>query len=515
MMERMTASRTQNGGTSLEDDSSWAQSGRQPKIAIIGAGFSGMASIIKLRQAGYTDLTCFERADQLGGTWRDNTYPGLSCDVPSHWYSYSFELNPNWSHRFSYGPEIWDYQERVAKKYDVQKLIRFGNRVLDLRYLGPQWSVRSERNGEEIFDFVIAATGILVNPAFPDIPGLDRFEGAKFHSARWDHTVDLAGKRVGIIGTGSTSAQIVGAIADDVGHLDVYQRTPHWIAPFPQAEYSAAWKWLLARAPRLQLSLRRMIRAVMDATFARATMGDEKQQQRIERRCLRHLRQQVPDPELRAHLTPDYKATCKRLILSSDYYPALMKPHVDLITESISEIEPTGIRTADRKLHALDVLVLATGFNFNDFILPTDVYGENGASLREFWDGLPRAHRGIAFPGFPNFFMLQGPTGVFGNTSVLDISEAQIDYVILFLNKMRADRLAAIAPTQEAYEAYNATMAAAIPTTTWATGGCDSWYLDKSGKPNIYPFPPSVFRHEMHNPDFSEYRMMRDVQAQA
>lgn len=492
--------------------SAWAPSGRQPRIAIIGAGFSGVASIIKLREAGYSDLTCFERADRLGGTWRDNTYPGLSCDIPSHWYSYSFELNPDWSHRFSYGAEIWKYQDRVAEKYGVKDVIQFGNRVLDLTYRAPRWTVRSESGGEQTFDFVIAATGILVNPAYPDIPGLESFGGALFHSARWDHTATLAGKRVGIIGTGSTSAQIVGAIAQEVAHLDVYQRTPHWIAPMPQTQYSATWKWLLRQTPGLQRTLRKVIRAAMDATFAEATMGNEKRQREIERRCRQHLRDQVPDPDLRARLTPDYKATCKRLILSSDYYPALMKDHVDLVTERISSIEAAGIRTADGTLHELDVLILATGFNFNDFILPTDVYGEDGKSLRTFWNGLPRAHRGITFPGFPNFFMLQGPTGVFGNTSVVEISELQIDYVISFLDKMRSDGLTAVVPTREAYETYNATMARAIPNTTWATGGCDSWYLDTSGRPNIYPFSPSRYRQDMKNPDFSEYRLLRDAE---
>lgn len=492
------------------ESSSWAQTGRQPRIAIIGAGFSGIASVIKLRQAGYTDLTCYERADRLGGTWRDNTYPGLSCDIPSHWYSYSFELNPDWSHRFSYGPEIWDYQDRVAEKYGVKKIIQFGNRVLDLTYQAPKWVVRSEKNGSEIFDFVIAATGILVNPSYPNIPGLETFAGHQFHTARWDHDVDIRGKRVGIIGTGSTSAQVVGAIADQVGHLDVYQRTPHWIAPFPQTQYSRFWKKVLKWTPGLQRYIRGAIRSLMDSTFAEATMGNQKKQQEVQARCLKHLEDQVPDPVLRARLTPDYKATCKRLILSSDYYPALMKDHVELVTEKIRGVEENGLRTEDGALHPLDVLILATGFNFNDFILPTDVYGENGASLRDFWDGLPRAHRGIAFPGFPNFFMLQGPTGVFGNTSVIDISELQIDYVLSFLNKMRSDGLAAIAPTREAYDAYNAEMATAIPHTTWATGGCDSWYLDKSGQPNIYPFPPSRFREDMLNPDFSEYRLMRE-----
>ncbi len=494
-------------------DRIWAQAGRQPRIAVIGAGFSGIASIIKLRQAGYKDITCFEREDKLGGTWRDNTYPGLSCDVPSHWYSYSFELNPKWTHRFSYGHEIWEYQNQVADKYHVKDSIQFNNPIIDLTYKAPQWEVRSEKNGVEMFDFVIAATGVLVNPSYPDIPGLDSFEGKKWHSARWDHSVELKGARIGIIGTGSTSAQIVGAIAKDVGHLHVFQRTPHWISPMPQTRYSKTWQTILKFVPGLQRFIRSKMRSGMESTFGEATMGNVEMQQRVEKACLEHLEQQVPDPELRAKLTPDYRATCKRLILCSEYYPALMQDNVDLVTEDIEQIEPKGIRTKDGELHEFDVLVLATGFRFNDFILPTEVYGEDGVSLRDFWNELPRAHRGICFPGFPNFFMLEGPTGVFGNTSVIDITEHQVDYTIKFLDKMKAQRLVAVVPTKQAFDAYNAEMGKEIPTTTWATGGCDSWYLDKSGQPNIYPFPPEQYRNDMKNPVFSEYDLVENIES--
>lgn len=500
-----------NNATTEAINAAWSQSNRQPRIAIIGAGFSGIASIIKLRKAGFTDLTCFEREETLGGTWRDNSYPGLSCDVPSHWYSYSFALNPHWTHRFSYGHEIWAYQDSVAEQFKVKDVIQFNNPVLDLTYLGPQWRLRTEKNGAEVFDFVIAATGVLVNPAYPEIPGLKDFAGEMFHTARWNHEVSLAGKRVGIIGTGSTSAQIVGSIAEKVSHLEVYQRTPHWIAPLPQKKYSKLWQSVLKWAPGLQRFIRRRMRKMMESTFGEATMGNAAMQQRVEEGCLKHLQKQVTDPELRAKLTPDYKATCKRLILCSDYYPALQLDHVDLVTGKIVSIEAQGIRTADGELHELDVLILATGFRFNDFILPTEVYGEDGLSLREFWNELPRAHRGMAFPGFPNFFMLEGPTGVFGNASVIDVTEHQIEYVTSVLTKMREEQLAAVAPKLEAYDAYNAILAKQIPKTTWATGGCDSWYLDKSGLPNIYPFPPAQYRQEMLNPDFSEYRLLTTV----
>jgi cation diffusion facilitator CzcD-associated flavoprotein CzcO len=496
-----------------EPGDNWAREGRQPRIAIIGAGFSGMGAIIKLRETGYTDITCFEKAESLGGTWRDNTYPGLSCDVPSHWYSYSFELNPDWTHRFSYGPEIHAYQEKVAQKYGLYDVIRFNSHITELRYLEPGWSLKTAQGEEQEFDFVIAATGVLVHPAYPDIPGLDSFRGTQFHSARWDHSVSLKGKRVGIIGTGSTSCQIVGAIAAEVAHLDVYQRTPHWIIPMPQRRYSRLWQAILRRFPGIQMMIRNRIRRYMESTFGEATLGNAREQQKIEKRCLKFLRKAIPDPALRARLTPDYKATCKRLILCSDYYPALLRDNVELVTDRIEAVTPNGILTAGGTERELDVLVLATGFHVDDFILPTEVYGENGLSLREFWNELPRAHRAMTFPGFPNFWMLEGPTGVFGNTSLIDMSEHQIGYMIACLNHMRDGHFTAIAPKREAFDAYNDRMAKEIVHSTWATGGCDSWYLDKSGRPNIYPWLPDAYREEMKHPDFTEYRLTDSVAA--
>ncbi|MAL94890.1 MAG: monooxygenase [Haliea sp.] len=493
-------------GKDLQPTGAWTTEGRQPRIAIIGAGFSGIGALIKLRQQGYTDLTCFEKAGEIGGTWRDNHYPGLSCDVPSHFYSYSFALNPDWKHRFSYGPEILAYMNQVADKYGAKQDIRFNCGVTDLTYLGPQWQLTTEQGDVERFDLVIAATGVLVNPAYPDIPGLDSFAGEQWHSARWRDDVPLKGKRVGIIGTGSTACQIVGAIAGDVGHLDVFQRTPHWITSMPQKQYSATWRFLLRRVPGLQLAIRNFMRWLMEHTFARATLGDEKQQKRVQDACLAFLKEQIPDPELRARVTPDYKATCKRMIMCSDYYPALQQDNVELVTERIDAVVPEGVKTGDGKVHELDILLLATGFHVSDFILPTRVTGENGLELSAFWREAPRAHRALTFPGFPNFFMLEGPTGVFGNTSLIDISEHQIDCVIAILDKMKRDQVAVVAPKQEAYEAYNQAMSRDIGKSTWATGGCDSWYLDATGTPNIYPWLPQQYREDMLNPDFSEYR---------
>lgn len=489
----------------------WAKRGEQPRIAIIGAGMSGIAAVVKLRQAGYTDITVYEKASKVGGTWRENQYPGLSCDVPSRWYSFSFALNPDWSHRFSYGPEIQAYMEKTAKDFGVTDIVQFNTAVTDLTYEAPRWRLTTDKGDVEYFDVAISATGVLHKPSFPNIGGLDSFAGDKFHTARWDHSVKLEGRKVGIIGTGSTSAQIVGAITHKVGTMNVFQRTPQWMIPLPQKEYSSAWKWLLRKIPALQRMTYRFYSTTMAKNFGAATTGDQKKLADIQDACTKHLNEAVADPELRAKLTPSYQAACKRLIFCSDFYPAISRDNANLITEGIERIEPNGIRTVDGKLHELDVLILATGFDAGAFILPTKVTGENGQDLGETWDGSPRAHRAVAVPGFPNFWLLEGPTGPVGNLSLISISEHQVDYIISMLNKMRDAGLDAVCPRQDAYAAYNKAMAERVPQTVWASGGCDSWYFDKSGTPNLYPFPPQQYLDDMHRPDFAEFRLIEDV----
>ncbi len=487
----------------------WARAGRQPRIAIIGAGMSGIAAVVKLQRAGYSDLTVYEKTDRVGGTWRENTYPGLSCDVPSRWYSFSFALKADWPHRYSYGPDIQAYMESVAKEFGVTEKVRFNSAVTALVYEAPRWRLTTTNEEREVFDVVISATGILHQPVYPDIDGLESFAGASFHSARWDHSVPLEGKRVGIVGTGSTACQIVGAITGRVAEMHVFQRTPHWVAPLPQKEYSARWNQFLAMFPFMQRLVYHYYFQILVRTFSAATVGNKLMQRWMTQICRKNLEDNVPNPVLRAKLTPDYQATCKRLIFCSDYYPALSRPNAYLITEGIARVEPAGVRTTDGKLHELDVLILATGFDAAAFILPARVTGEDGADLAQRWDGSPRAHRAVAVPGFPNFWMLEGPTGPVGNLSLIAISEHQVDYIISMLDRMKKDGLAAIAPKQSAFEDYNAAMGEAIKTTTWATGGCKSWYLDKSGVPNLYPWFPTRYLKEMHNPVYSEYRLIK------
>lgn len=490
------------------EKSGWAKQARNPRIAIIGAGMSGIAAVVKLRRAGYSDVTVFEKADRVGGTWRENTYPGLSCDVPSHWYSFTFEPNPDWTHRFSYGPEIQAYMEKTAEKHGVTQVCRFNTAVTELVYDAPVWRLTTADGDTETYDIVISATGILHHPSVPNIPGLEDFAGAKFHSARWDHSVPLQDKRVGIIGTGSTSAQIVGAITSEVKHLSLFQRTAQWMYPLPQKEYSAFWKLLLRTFPILPRAAYMFWYKALEWTFAEATIGNKFMQGLVSKICRRTLEKQVKDPELRAKLTPDYQAMCKRLILCSDFYPAITRDNASLVTEGIDRIEANGVRTRDGQLHELDVLVLATGFDVSRFVLPTRVIGENGQNLEQLWDGTPHAHRAMSIPGFPNFWMIEGPTGPVGNLSLISISEVQVDYLIQCLNKMKQDELLAIAPKQQAFARYNEAMGKAVRNTVWFTGGCQSWYLDKNGIPNLYPWAPKRFRAEMRQPDFSEYRLM-------
>ncbi len=487
----------------------WARAGRQPRIAIIGAGMSGIAAVVKLNKAGYTDLTVFEKTDRVGGTWRENTYPGLSCDVPSRWYCFSFALKADWPHRFSYGPDIQAYMESVARDFGVTEKVKFNTPVVDLLYEQPVWRLTTADGVQETFDVIIAATGVLHQPAYPDIEGLDNFEGACFHSARWDHSVALAGKRVGIIGTGSTAAQIVGAITDKVGEMRVFQRTPQWMAPLPQKKYSTWWNRMMARFPFMQRLSYHYYFQQMLRTFSAATVGNKFMLALMSKTCRKNLEDNVPDPALRAKLTPDYQAMCKRLVFCSDFYPAISRANAHLITEGIVRVEPDGVRTADGVLHKLDVLVLATGFNPAAFILPTRVTGEHGVDLEQHWGGAPRAHRAVAVPGFPNFWLLEGPTGPVGNLSLIIVSEHQVDYIISMLDRMKQDGLVAVAANESAHNDYNAAMNEAIKKTVWMTGGCTSWYMDKSGTPNLYPWFPTRYLREMHNPDYSEYRLIK------
>ncbi len=478
---------------------------RRLRVAIIGAGMSGILSAIKLAEAGYTDVTLHEKADRLGGTWRENTYPGIACDVPSHLYSYSFAPNPEWSHRFSPGDEIQAYFERVARTYGVEPRIRYGDEIARCEFSDGRWHLVAKSGRRDAADVVIAATGVLHHPNFPDIPGLETFRGACFHSARWDHGVALDGARIGIIGTGSTAVQIVSAVVDRVARLSLFQRTAQWIAPQENLAYSEAEKAEFRRHPETLRQMREeMSRTFADAFSNAVVDANSPQMALIEEICRANLEANVLDSELREKLRPNYRAACKRLVISPDFYQAIQKPNAGLVTDPIECVEASGVRTRDGRLHELDVLVLATGFRADRFMRPMEVIGRNGARLDDAWAARPVAYLSISIPDFPNLFMLNGPNGPVGNFSLIEVAELQIAYILQLVAEIRAGRCREISPSQAATVDFDARRVDAAKNTVWITG-CRSWYLDDRGIPAVWPWTFDRFREEMVAPQLDAY----------
>jgi cation diffusion facilitator CzcD-associated flavoprotein CzcO len=480
---------------------------RALRVAIVGAGMSGLCMAAKLQDAGIDDYTIFEAADEVGGTWRDNTYPGLSCDVPSRFYSYSFRPNPDWSRFMSPGGEIHNYFREVADERGIRRHIRFGTEVTSAKYNDGRWWVATA-TGEEPFDVVVTATGVLRIPRYPDIPGIDSFAGASFHSARWDHSVSLADKRIGLIGTGSTGVQISAELGGDVRQLKIFQRTAQWVFPMPNPRYARRTRAALRRWPVLNGAAYRFWQFCFEHGLAPAVVAPCWQRRMVSALCRWNLRLSVRDAELRRRLTPEYHAMCKRLAMSTHYYQAIQKPGVELITDAIDHIEARGVVTADGTLHELDVLVLATGFDAHAYVRPIELTGANGLTLEEAWVDGPQAYRSVAVPGFPNLFMMIGPHSPVGNQSLVMIAETQADFVMWWIDQMRAGKIAAAMPTEAATKDYNARMKAAMPQTVWMTG-CQSWYLDKDGLPELFPWEPVRHRELLQSPDVADFEVQQ------
>jgi cation diffusion facilitator CzcD-associated flavoprotein CzcO len=478
---------------------------RTVRVAIVGAGMSGLCMAAKLQDAGIDTFTVFEKADEVGGTWRDNTYPGLTCDVPSRYYSYSFRPNPEWSRLMSPGPEIQAYFRQVATERGIRPHIRFGIDVTSARYRDRQWWIGTA-DGEEAFDILITATGFLRVPRYPDIPGLESFAGAMFHSARWDHSVTLPDKRIGLIGTGSTGVQITAELGGMVKGLKIFQRTPQWVFPTPNLRYSSLAKAALKRWPVLNKLSYRFWQTYIEHGFGRATVEQCWQRRAMTAMCRWNLRFSVRDPELRRKLTPDYQAMCKRQILAGHFYKALQEPGVDLVSEAIDHVEPKGVVTSDGKLHELDLLVLATGFDARAYVRPMEIVGENGLTLNTAWAEGPHAYRSIAVPGFPNLYMMTGPHSPIGNQSLVPVAEDQADYAMWWINQIRDGRVIAAAPTEAATKDYNESMKAAMPQTVWVTG-CRSWYLGKDGLPELFPWAPQRHRELLRAPELAHFEV--------
>ena len=481
---------------------------REPRFAIIGAGMAGVLSAIKLKEAGLADFTVYEKAARLGGTWRENTYPGLGCDVPTHLYSYSFALNPNWSRRFSPGAEIQAYLERTAQQSGVMPFFRFGDEVARCTYERGRWRVETASGHRDEVDIIIAATGVLHHPKIPRFEGIEAFAGAAFHSARWDHSVPLDGRRVGVIGTGSTAVQITSALVDRVAKYSLFQRTAQWIMPQENPAYSEDEQGAFRSDPALLQGLHNDLSKLFAEGFASGLVdADSPAMQAIAAACLKNLEENVLDPELKERLRPNYRAACKRLVISPNFYEAIQQPNAELVTSAIERIEPRGVRTADGRLHELDVLVLATGFQVDRFLRPIGVIGKGGVRLAEFWEKRPLAYLSIAIPGFPNLWMLNGPNGPVGNFSLIEVAEIQFRYIEKLIDWFRSGRAREIDVSAAATEQLEAERVEAARNTIWSSG-CRSWYLDDRGIPMTWPWTFERFRAEMSAPKLEAYELV-------
>lgn len=478
---------------------------RSPAVAIVGAGMSGLCIAAVLRRAGITDITILEKSGEVGGTWRDNTYPGLSCDIPSRFYQFTFAPKPDWSKFFSPGGEIAHYFRHLATDLDIRRHIRFGTTVTDARYESGRWRVLTSCGDEITADFLVAATGILREPRLPDIDGLNNFRGPVMHSARWDHSVDLAGKRVAVIGTGSTGVQIVCGLEPLVAELKLFQRSAQWVVPVPNPSYTKLTDAIRRRVPALNAVAYHGYLGVFEF-LATALVRPGWKRRLISALCRANLRT-VADPDLRRRLTPDYEPMCRRLVISAGFYRAMQRPNVSLVDTRIERVEAAGIVTSDGRLHAVDAIVLATGFDAHAFMRPMNIIGQEGMSLDKRWADGPRAHLGVGLPGFPNFFMMMGPHSPVGNYSLTAIAEHQSEHIVRWIRRWQDGCIDAVSPTTAATDVFNAEMHAAMPGTVWASG-CTSWYLGKDGVPELWPWTPGAYRRRMRaEPNLSHYQL--------
>lgn len=492
----------------MTDGTPQSSTPRHARLLVIGSGFSGLGTAIRLAQRGDRDFLVLERGSEVGGTWRDNTYPGAACDVPSHLYSFSFAPNPNWSRSFSRQGEIQEYLLQTAEKYNVNRNHVFNTDVHSATWdaVTSRWVVETS-NGTFTGDVLASGTGALSDPALPDIKGIETFTGDFFHSARWNHDVSLEGKRVAVIGTGASAIQIVPEVAKVAARLDVYQRTAPWITPRTDRPYSDRERFFFRRFPITQRLARGAIYSGREALVF-GLVRNPKLMNVPKRLALKHIERQVKDPQLRAKVTPNWQIGCKRILLSNAWYPALQRPNVDLITDGISEIRPNGIVTADGTFREVDAIIVATGFHVTDLPIADAVKGADGLTLKQAWQqsGM-RAYKGATVPGFPNLFLLVGPNTGLGHTSMVYMIESQINYLLSALDTMRRHDLATVDVRSDKVNEYNQSLQQKMTNSVWTTGGCASWYLDEHGNnTTLWPSFTFEFRKITRKFDLAAYR---------
>ena len=475
------------------------------KVAIIGSGFAGLGAAIRLERAGISDYLVFEKAAEVGGTWRDNTYPGCACDVPSHLYSFSFAPNPHWSRMYAPQAEILEYLRRTARQFAVLPRIAFETEVSSATWneLEKVWQLETS-SGSYTAQYLISGHGPLVTPKWPDLPGLDSFKGVKFHSARWNHGVSLEGKRVAVIGTGASAIQFVPAIAKQVGQMVVFQRSAPWVVPRPDRAFSNFEQEKFRRRPLTQLASRASIFVTNELNYLGFT---NPRMEKVAMKVARdHLEKQVESLELRAKLTPNYRMGCKRILVSSEYYPALLKPNVELVTDEIVELRPEGVLTADGVLREVDVLICGTGYVATPPPIARIFTGVGGRSLAEVWGQSPKAYLGTTVSGFPNLFLLVGPNTALGHNSIVYMIEAQLNYIIGGLEHMRRSGQKMFDVRLEAQRAYNTEIQATLERSVWVQGGCTSFYLDSTGtNSTLWPRFAYQFKRRLSHFDPAAY----------
>ncbi|HTW35445.1 MAG TPA: NAD(P)/FAD-dependent oxidoreductase [Rhizomicrobium sp.] len=450
-------------------------------VAIMGAGFSGLCMAIALKKAGQTNFRIFEKAHDLGGTWRDNRYPGCACDVPSHLYSFSFEQNPDWSRSYSPQAEIWRYMKACADKYDLTSHIRYGAAVTDAAFDEARhvWRIKLANGETTTARALVSGVGALHLPAYPKIKGLESFAGHSFHSSEWDESADLTGQRVGVIGTGASAIQIVPSIAGQVKQLTLFQRTPPWVLPRMDRGFSERTKTLFRTIPGLQRLFRGVIYAAMEMR-ALGFLGNRKLMQRVEKFARDYLEETIPDPALRKALTPDYQIGCKRILISDDYYQAFNRPNVSLVTASIDHATAQGIVTADGQPREFDTLIYATGFRANEPLAEINIVGRGGHTLAHDWRFGAEAYYGITVAGYPNFFILLGPNTGLGHNSIIFMIEAQVRYVMHCLGWLFREGAFEVEVRRNVQQEFNAKLKKDMDRTVWQSG-CHSWYLNENG----------------------------------
>ncbi|GGV89696.1 Baeyer-Villiger monooxygenase [Streptomyces gelaticus] len=482
------------------------------RVAVIGSGFGGLGAAVRLRREGITDFVVLERADSVGGTWRDNSYPGCACDVPSHLYSFSFAPNPEWPRTFSGQEHIRAYLEHVADTFGLRPHLRPGHEVTLMRWDREElrWDIETANGACFTADFVVSATGPLSDPKTPDIPGLAGFPGKVFHSARWDHDADLTGKRVAVIGTGASAIQIVPAIQPKVAGLALFQRTPPWVMPRMDRRISRAERWLHRALPVTGTARRGLLWGIRELQVSAFTKHPNELGV-VEKIARANMAKAIKDPVLRAKLTPSYRIGCKRILLSSTYYPALAQRNVDVITSGLAEVRGSTLVASDGTETEADAIIFGTGFHVTDMPIAERVVGAEGITLAESWKDGMQALRGASAAGFPNFMTVIGPNTGLGNSSMVLVIEAQLNYMADYLRQLNVlGGRVALDARASAVGAWDRRIQERMKRTVWNTGGCNSWYLDAHGRnTTVWPGTTTELRRVTRSVDLSEYEVVR------